>query len=97
MTTGNVVPTPNTPVMIPALSFPTPVEATDPGLQCGRVDFNDVHVAAPRHASDAILPFPTGCGEPATLAGQELLWAFLFFDRSNCVTAGRGPMPPPKP
>ena len=67
---------------------------------CGQLTVrphDDMHVAAGSHRSDTLYPFPTGCLGPTTLVGQQLLWEFLFFDRSTCVTAGRGPVPPPKP
>jgi hypothetical protein len=69
---------------VQVMSFQAPVGA-EPALQCGRVVFADLHVAAPdRSAPDR--PFPSGCGA-GPLSPQERLMEFLLFDHSACVVA----------
>jgi hypothetical protein len=78
------------------MTMNTPVEkaSTDPGSQCGRVVFTDLHVvSATGDVSRAAMPFPTGC-VVADLTPQEKALEFMFFDLSSCVQPENEPPPP---
>jgi hypothetical protein len=75
-----------------SFSFETPVGA---GTTCGRVIYNDMHVAPSRSSNNTGI-FPTACSS-AALTDEELALEYQFFQLTACQLGGSPPPPPPPP